>query len=258
MAYTAQTAVYGTHWSDHFTSATVGRIALVMNEPTVNTVSQVTLANGAAFTSAGGLYMPVIGHSATFEMPYYALGHTQFTNSAAIMAGGTATNYNYNFSVDLNNGSGWSTMTTANYTATTLATALNALGVLNPALGVKVRLKITTITTNTTAITSFYIITTSSAVAQDNQYPLDTNVVTFTGLPTGTDIVVLTAGTTTILAQQDSNPTSSYSFQYSGAQSVDIGFLRGGYIPKYLRNLDLTTTDTSLPVSMTIDRNYEM
>lgn len=255
--FAAQTAVYGTHYSDIFTAATAGRIGIMMNEPTVDTVSHVTLTGGAAFTAAGGLYMPVIGQSATFEMPYYALGHTLFTNSAAIMAGGTATNYNYNFSVDKNDGNGWSTMTTANYTATTLATALNALGALDPAKGVKVRLKITTITTNTTAITSFYIITTSTAAAQANYYPLDTNIVTFNGIPTGTDIVILTAGTTTILAQADANPTTSYAFTYSGAQNIDIGFIKGGYVPRYIRNLPLGTTDSSIPVTLTADRNYE-
>lgn len=254
--YAAQTAVYGTHWFDHFTSATVGRIAILMNEPTALTVSQVTLTGGAAFTAAGGLYMPTIGMTATFEMPYFALGHTLFTNSAAIMAGGTATNYNYNYSVDLNNGAGWSTMTTANYTTTTLATALNGLGALDPAKGVKLRIKITTSTTNSTAITSFYIITTSTAVAQGNYYPLDTNTVTFTGLPTGTDIVVLTAGTTTILSSIDANPTTSWSYTYSGAQSVDIGFIKPGYVVYYLRNLSLGTSDSSLPITLTADRNY--
>lgn len=254
--YAAQTAVYGTHWFDHFTSATVGRIAILMNEPTSLTSSQVTLTNGAAFTAAGGLYMPTIGMTATFEMPYFALGHTLFTNSAAIMAGGTAGNYNYNYAVDLNNGAGWSAMTTANYTTTTLATALNGLGALDPSKGVKLRIKITTSTTNTTAITSFYIITTSTAGAQANYYPLDTNTVTFTGLPTGTDIVVLTAGTTTILSSIDANPTTSWSYTYSGAQSVDVGFIKPGYVVYYLRNLSLGTSDSSLPITLTADRNY--
>ncbi len=126
-ALTAQTSVYGTHWRDGHTSTTAGRIAILMNEPTSLTTSQVTLTGGAAFTSAGGLYMPTIGHSATFEMPEYIIGHTGFANSALIMAGGTATNYNYNYAIDKNDGNGWSTLTTANYTATTLGTALNGI-----------------------------------------------------------------------------------------------------------------------------------
>ena len=83
--------------------------------------------------------MPNVGMTATFEMPYYALGHTLFTNSAAIMAGGTATNYNYNYAIDKMMVQVGLQMTTANYTATTLATALNALGAIDPAKGVKLR-----------------------------------------------------------------------------------------------------------------------
>lgn len=51
-AVTAATAIYGTHWYDCFTSLTAGRVGLLMNEPTVLTAAQVTLANGAAFTAA--------------------------------------------------------------------------------------------------------------------------------------------------------------------------------------------------------------
>lgn len=177
-ALTAQTSVYGTHWIDGFTSTTAGRIAILMNEATAQTASQVTLANGSAFTSAGGLYMPVIGHTVTFEMPDYILGHTGFANSALVMAGGTATNYNYNYAIDKNDGNGWSAMTTANYTATTLGTALNGITGINAQLGFKLRLKITTSTTNATAITSVYMTTVSTTTAQDYQYPLDTVPVT--------------------------------------------------------------------------------
>lgn len=255
-ALTAQVSVYGTHWSDGFTSTTAGRIAILMNEATTSTLTQTTLSGGAAFTSAGGLYMPTIAQSTTFETPYYILGHTAFTNTALVMAGGTATNYTYEYSIDKNDGNGWSTLTASNYTATTLGTALSGITGISASLGFKLRLKITTGTGNTTAITSVYLTTVSTTTAQDFQYPLDVNTVTFTGLPTLTDIVILTAGTTTILAQQDVNPTSSYAFTYSGAQTVDVGFIKEGYIPFYIRNLSLTTTDSSIPVAMSADRNF--
>jgi hypothetical protein len=255
-ALTAQTAVYGTHWLDNFISTTTGRIAILMNEPSPLTTAQVTLTGGANFTAAGGLYMPMVGQSATFEMPYYALGHTGFANSALVMAGGTATNYTYDFAIDKNDGNGWSQMTTNNYTATTLGTALNALTGIDASKGFKLRLKITTGTANTAAITSVYITTVSTPTAQDYQYPLDTNTVTFTGLPTGTDMVILSAGTNTILAQQEANPSTSFSFVYSGAQNVDVGFIKPGYVPLYIRGLSLSTSDATIPVSLTPDRNY--
>jgi len=189
-ALTAQTSVYGTHWVDYFTSTTVGRIAILMNEATALTTSYITLANGAAFTSAGGLYMPVIGHQVIFETPYYILGHTSFQNSALIMAGGTATNYTYDYSIDKNDGAGFSTMTTSNYSPTTLMTALNGLTGIDASLGFKLRLEITTGTTNATAITSVYMLTNSSTTAQDYQYPLEVVTLRITVKDINTDLPI--------------------------------------------------------------------
>lgn len=256
-ATTAQTSVYGTHFVSMFTSTTAGRIMILLNEPTAETASQVTLTGNANFTATGGLYMPTIGMSATFEMPYYALGHTQFANSALVMAGGTATNYNYNFSVDKNDGAGWSAMTTANYTATTLGTALNALGALDGSKGVKLKLKVTTITTNTTAITNMYMTTVSTTTAQGYQYPLDTITLTLNGLVSGSDIVILQAGTETELANVDANPISSYNFVYEVPQAVDIMVYKRGFIPFGIRNYALSSSNASLPIAQVADRNFK-
>ena len=172
-ALTAQVSVYGTHWSDGFTSTTVGKIAVLMNEPTALTSSQVALTNGSAFTSAGGLYMPTVGMTATFTMPEYILGHTAFTNTALVMAGGTATNYTYEYAIDKNDGSGFSALTAAAYTATSLGTALSGITGIDASKGIKLKIKVTTGTANTTAITSLLITTVSTTTAQDYQYPLD-------------------------------------------------------------------------------------
>lgn len=80
--------------------------------------------------------------------------------------------------------------------------------------------------------------------------------VTFTGLPTGTDIVILTAGTTTILDQVDQNSGTSYAWGYSGTPTVDVGFIKTGYTVLYIRNLALGSTNASIPVAMTADRNF--
>jgi hypothetical protein len=81
--------------------------------------------------------------------------------------------------------------------------------------------------------------------------------VTFTGLPTGTDIVILTAGTSTILQQVDSNAGTTYAWGYQGTPTIDVGFIKAGYVPQYIRNLTLGSTDASIPVSLSIDRNYQ-
>lgn len=250
----AQTAVYGTHWRDSFPRDTTGRIAILMNEPTALTQAQVTLSNGAAFTAVGGLYMPVINQQAIFETPYYVQCHTGFTNTPIIMAGGINDNYTYQYQIDLNNGSGYSTWT-SDLDVSTLVASLSA-ETINAAIGFKLRIKVRTITTNTLAITSIYFVTTSTTTSQDYLYPLDTNTVSFKGLPEACDVVVLTAGTTTIIGQADSVAGGEYAFTYSGVQNIDVGFIKQGYVPLYVRNLSLTLSDSSIPISMVLDRNY--
>lgn len=253
--YAAQQAVYGTHWFDHFTSTTVGRIAVLMNEPTARTVSQVTLENGAAFTSAGGLYMPTIGMRATFEMPYFALGHTGFSNTALVMAGGTAGNYTYAYQI--NTGAGWSNWS-SELTAAELGSSLNGLGSIDPATGFKLKLRITTSTANTTAITSVYVTTTSSSAAQLNYYPLDLAPLSLTGLVPGSDVVVLAAGTETVVVDVDANPTSvcSLAIDTGAFPFIDVCIYKTGYVPLTIRNLALPSTGATLPIAQVADRNY--
>ena len=254
-ALTAQVSVYGTHWYDRFISTTVGRIGLFMNEATAQTVNQVTLANGANFTSAGGLYMPVIGHSVLFETPNFIIGHTAFANSALVMAGGTSTNYGYKYQIDKNDGAGWSTESVT-LTPTTLGTALNGLTGISASLGFKLRLRVTTSTTNATAITSIYLVTATTAVAQDNLYPLDTFNLTLDGLISGSDVVILQAGTETVLSQVDQNLGSIWVYTYENPTLIDIFVSKAGYIPFYIRNYNLQSSDSSLPINQVQDRNF--
>ena len=254
-ALTAQVSVYGTHWYDRFISTTVGRIGLFMNEATAQTVNQVTLANGANFTSAGGLYMPVIGHSVLFETPNFIIGHTAFTNTALVMAGGTSTNYGYKYQIDKNDGAGWSTESIT-LTPTTLGTALNGLTGISASLGFKLRLRVTTSTTNATAITSIYLVTATTAVAQDNLYPLDTFNLTLDGLISGSDVVILQAGTETVLSQVDQNLGSIWVYTYENPTLIDIFVSKAGYIPFYIRNYNLQSSDSSLPINQVQDRNF--
>jgi hypothetical protein len=127
---------------------------------------------------------------------------------------------------------------------------------LGPDTGIKMKWRITTKTTNTVGINFLYIFAESTDIGRAYQYPLDQNTVNFTGIPTGCDTVVLTAGTSTVLDQRDSLVATSYAYTYSGSQIIDIGFIKTGYVPYYIRNLTLTTTDSSIPVAMTLDRNF--
>ena len=252
-ALTGQISVYGTHWRDSFTSTTAGRIAVLMNEPTAETITQVTLTNGAAFTSAGGLYMPVIGHKVLFETPNYIIGHNSFTNTPLVMAGGTATNYTYRYQID--KGAGFGAFS-AVLTATTLATTLSGESGINPSIGVKLRLEITTSVTNTTAITSVFLTTVSSTTSQDFQYPLDTFKLTLGGIVVGSDVVILQAGTETVLGQVDQNNTNTWNYIYETPTTIDIFVSKAGFVPFYIRNFTLQSSDAKLPIAQINDRNY--
>lgn len=85
------------------------------------------------------------------------------------------------------------------------------------------------------------------------------STLTFLGLPTGTDIVVLLAGTSTVLLQVDAHPATSYPYVYpvyQGDTTVDVGFIRQGFEVQYVRGLTLPRTNAVLPIALRPDRNF--
>jgi hypothetical protein len=250
---TAQTACYGTHFIDYFTSATVGRIGVLMNEKTSTPLSASSyniLSGTPIFTSAGGLYMPTIGQSIEFEMPYFALGHLSFANTAAIMAGGTIGNYNLQYQLNKNDGAGYGTLKTLSAANLFAETGIDAQK------GIKLKIRITTTVTNSTAITSLYITTVSSTIAQGYNYPLDTYNLTLTNIISSSDVVILQAGTETVLNQIDQNVGSTWIHTYETPTLIDIFVSKAGYVPFYIRNYNLQSSNASLPIAQTIDRNF--
>jgi hypothetical protein len=188
-----QASVYGTHFIDFFMATDYGRLLLCFNEPTTETTSQFSMVSGTAkFNSSGGLLMATVGNQCIWEMPYFAKGHTGFFNTAAIMSGGTIGNYSLEFQAD----------TGAGYSGSWLAlngTNLSALTV-DPAIGVKLKIRITTTTANTTPITYLMMGTITTAAAQSaDLYPLDpgvdatVTVTTDTGTPISSAAVALYA-----------------------------------------------------------------
>lgn len=379
---TGQTSVYGTHFLSQFRGSLYGFILLAMNEPTAATAQYWSNPAGVAkFTSAGTIEMRAIGAEAIWEMDYFAKGHTGFANITPVMSGGTIGNYTITYQIDT--GSGW------NETWKTLNTTNLTAEIVSSTTGFKLKIRIVTSTTNSTAISFLRIYTSTSKAAQDAiDYPLDTNNLSFSGVPFGTDMVVLEAGTSNILyningdtsnfvqggsfssvgdltywdqgsapidivdghlalsspangnypgrgqiiaglvpgasytlsgkirkgpevtvkamidiagqvyqtdATTDESfslpftattathnlafyiggdpipeghtiyaddlnivggPPISYKYVYSGTDTVDVGFVKPGYVPFYIRNLSIGTTDMVLPISLTVDRNY--
>lgn len=83
---------------------------------------------------------------------------------------------------------------------------------------------------------------------------------TLTGIVSGSDIVILLAGTTTELANNDgaTNPVTSYgyTYSYSAGTFVDVCVYKQGYVPFTVRNYLLADSDGSLPINQVVDRNF--
>jgi len=251
-AVTAQTSIYGTHFGDCFTSTTAGRIFLMMNEASSLTAALISLSGGAAFTSAGGLYMPTVGQIAVFETPDYIIGHTSFQNSAPVMAGGTLANYTVEFQIDKNDGngySGWATMDAAN---------LSGITGIDASLGFKMKWRITTGTANTTAITSLRILTNSTTTAQDYQYPLDTNTLELTGLIAGSEVRAYLGTDPSTAVEIGGIESGSTSFVFTHSVGGQAGYIVVHALGYQSIRIPWTyvAADQTIPVQQALDRQY--
>lgn len=180
---TGQTSVYGTHWADFFTSTTVGKIIIQCNEPTTGSAAQCSITSGAPqFNSAGQAALTVVGQQVTWEMSYFAKGHTALANLAPTLTGTNTGNLTYEFQYDKGAGYNgtWLTLNAAN---------LTGAGAITPATGVKLKVRATCTTANAgNLLTQIAIPTVTSSTAQNEQYPLDTATVAVTGLVTGSQV----------------------------------------------------------------------
>ena len=113
-----------------------------------------------------------------------------------------------------------------------------------------------TVAAATTLLTALSIGIQTNATDQRIQHPLPGIALTLTGLVSGSDIVVLQAGTETVLNQVDQNIGSSWIYDYEVPTVVDIFVSKSGYVPFYIRNYSLSSNNTSLPIAQVIDRNY--
>jgi hypothetical protein len=249
-ATTGQVSVYGTHWKDFFTSATAGKVEVSCNEPTGASAAQCAVTAGTPrFNSGGSVLLSSVGDQVTWTMPYFAKGHTALANLAPTLTGTNTGNLTYQYQLDT--GSGFGTLKTLN------AANLSA-ETITAADGFKLKIIATCATANAgNLLTQIQVSTVTTGAAQStNLYPLNVITLTLTGLVPGTDVVVLQAGTTTVLHTADANPTSTYDYIYETPQSVDIGFINPGYVPLYIRNYLLSSNNATLPVAQVADRSY--
>ena len=248
---TGQTSGYGTHWKDSFTSATVGKIEILCNEPTTASAAQCAITSGSPkFNSAGQVALTVVGQQVTWEMPYFAKGHTALANLAPTLTGTNTGNLTYEFQYD--KGAGYNgTWLTLN------ATNLNGAGAITPATGVKLKVRATCATANAgNLLTQIAIPTVTNSTAQNEQYPLDTITLTLTGLVAGSDVTILAAGTETVRATQEENAGTTYAYTYETPESVDIAVYNPGYMPFFIRGYSLGSSNASLPCAQVADVSY--
>jgi len=131
-----------------------------------------------------------------------------------------------------------------------------------PSTGIKLRIRLTTITAFTNAITSIDIMTKTTAASRLRLYPQDVDTVSFTlsGLPTGTT-VALYDNTDTELQREDNILTGSFVYEYihSGVDFEDNYYViwHEDYVPYKSDLFDLTATDLGLSYTPVDDPIYD-
>jgi hypothetical protein len=320
---TGQTAVYGTHWSDIWTSTTAGRIVLQANEKTTaepSASSYSVLSGTPKFTSTGNLLLATSGDSIEYTMPYYAQGITSFLPATATQPTFTGTNPNNHdiyYKIDKNDGNSfnasWRNLaykrtSTGGTSGTQIITVTDTTGIavndyvfgtgvgtnakvdsidsstqinvsvnnsgtvsgvlvfnqlpnegsLSATNGTKLKVKIDANTTSATNALTYLRIDTVTTSSDQNAvaYPLDTYTLTLTGIQTGSDVVIYQAGTETIRQQTQDISGTTNTYTYATTEDIDIGVFKEGYRPYYVRTYALTSSDASVPVAQTVDRDY--
>jgi hypothetical protein len=260
---TGQASVYGTHFSDIFTSATVGRIVCHLNEPSEDSVGY-TLTNfgvGSGFTSAGNVSISNVNDSFEVETPYYIKGHTGLSNVVPVVTGTNVTyssgarwgNHDIYFKIDTGSGFGeWIEFNTAN---------LNAYSTIDPSTGFRLRLRIVcAIASATNLITYIHINTTTSVIARPNDlYPLDVinSSISLTGLIDGTEVGIYRVSDMYEYNHVENvyGGVFTYNYNYTEATPVYIIIHHKEY--QHIKiNLNLSATPASIPIQQQLDRWY--
>ena len=161
----------------------INKPIFLCNEPTTASAAQCWVSGGVPqFNSSGSLLLTKTGDQVTWEMPFFAIGYTAFTNVAPTVTGTNVTftsgstwgNHTIEYQIDVGSG----------YNGTWLGfNNANLIGhTISASTGFKLKIRATTLTVAATnLITNIRVaMTTTSAAQQTNLYPLDTVAVTIT------------------------------------------------------------------------------
>ena len=188
-----------------------GKIALLMNESSAASASQISVDAGTpGFTAAGTVYMPAVNDQITWTMPYYALGHTGFPIDEAVLTGGTITNYDITYQIDKNDGNGFSAWKNLSYpraggggsTSSTNVTMTDTTGVAvnDYVFGTNIAplAKVSSITNGTTIVVSIANVGTVSGILRFNQLPNEASIVEADGVKLKFRIKTTTVNTSAV------------------------------------------------------------
>lgn len=207
----------------------ISRLGLLMNEKTAETSSVYTIDSGTtAFTSAGGLYMPVINDQITFVTPDYVIGYTAFPIAEALMAGGTLANYDVTYAIDKNDGGGYSAFKNIAYpraggggsNASTTITMTSTTGVASGdyvwGTNVGLNAKVVTVDSSTNITVNIPNIGAVSGVLRFNQLPSETSLDAQLGFKLKIRIKTTTTNATAItsLYVYTTSTAASRAYQY--------------------------------------------
>lgn len=246
-------SIFGTHWSDSFTSSTAGVIRIFMNEPTSVSLAQcaanLNSAAGSGFTSISTVSMKTLTDTIEWTMNYYALGITRLANSDPTISATNPANHTFTFQYDLGSGfnGSWLAFTGAN---------LFGIGAINPNTGVKLKVKVAVNTANASnLLSSIVIATVTDATSRQIQYPLPGSIVNVTNLVPYSRVKLTRVDTGAVLQQQYSGAGTSVQFDvaYTGAVLIEARNASGSpaYIP-WVTQVSISTTATTNVVALQV------
>ena len=235
LSTTTTSASLGTNVIDLFTSATAGRIVFGGGDPDPTNPRLVVVGGaGAGAAGNGTIILPNLNDTATWESAWFHLGHTGLTNTAPVIIGTNTGNFTLDFQYDL--GAGWN----GTWLAATGAN-LSGVGAINPATGIKMKLRATASVANSTnAIGLISVITDTTSVAQDTLYPLPFDATgTLDNLLAGSRVQIYNEDTSAELFNGVIAGTSTAYQYYDGTQvsagdTVRIRVAKLGHLPQTL------------------------
>lgn len=127
-----------------------------------------------------------------------------------------------------------------------------------PSTGVRLKVRLTANAANTSAPFQVDFPLLSSSTSRGRLYDQRTQyTLTFTGVVAGSDIRIMTAGTTTSLldAEGIAGTTYPYTYFYAAGTTVDIQITRAGYEPFRYEGYVLGAANANFLVQQTADRN---